>query len=160
MTGVTDEFDLGRFVRDAISRSRTADPYVLARRIAPRIPAGDRDRVFGDLLAQYVRIEFGRMRMRTPPPSSEPGAASSGAAGSVGRSRWSRWLQQPEFVDGAWKHIGECTADDLDWLAADHERKAAQLSASADRFRGLAERVRAAGVATLADLYSQEDLAA
>ncbi len=82
----------------------------------------------------------------------------NGSASRVGVSRWQRY--QRVTVDGEWKLLADCTADDLDVIATDRESGAERLLAVAERFRTLAARMRAAGAATVADLDGADVLEA
>lgn len=66
-----------------------------------------------------------------------------------------RQLLRPLCVDEAarsWKHLGDCTADDLLVAAAIRRRKAAETLDEAERYEDVAKAVEHAGVATVREL--------
>lgn len=140
---------LSSLIHAELDASEDRDPTVIARRIAMRLSAKDARLALAEALRDRVRIEMGRSRMvsRVEPSAERP------------PSKWERFrplLDDGVFVDGEWKRMADCSADDFDWLAADRESKAAELSAVADRFRGYAQQMRKAGVATFAELHERD----
>jgi hypothetical protein len=151
--------DLRKLIHEMLGRSEEADPHVIAKRLVTRIPQEDLREALASSLADTVRIEIGRLRMQAfnrPAPTSVHAGSSEEASGRVGKSRWERHaevlLNQRIFVDGDWKILRDCTADDLEKVADGHADRAREAEAVAARFRGFAAKVRAAGVATMGEL--------
>jgi hypothetical protein len=139
------EFDLNATIRDALERWKEPDPHVVARRLLAKIPPGERDRLVLHGLTERVTLMVRVERQ------------SGGNTPRQGRSRWQRFAQRVN-VAGEWKRLGDCTAEDVDWLAADRAEESARLAAVAQQFRMLAAQMRAAGVATVADLGDDVEL--
>lgn len=140
------EFDLGKLIDQAL-RSKEPDPHVIARRLVARIPAEHLKALVADLLAAKVR-EVIRLQRST-------------AVARPGASKWERHAPRLRyFVAGDWKMRDQLVAEDCDWLAEDHEARAAANAAVAAEFRELARRIRAAGVEHLGDLDETQDVAA
>lgn len=138
------DFSLDDLIRDALNRWKEPDPHVIARRLLAKVPMEERDRIVLHGLAERVSL---RLRMERSSGSFGEAAAPAPA----GQSRWARFGNRVH-VDGEWKMLGDCTAEDVDWLADARAVESAKLAAVADQFRELAARMRAAGVATVADL--------
>ena len=156
------DFNLSALIRETLSRSREPDPHVIARRLFARIPQEHRDAALVACLGDRVRIEIGRQRMHanglvpaTDQRSADTHISGVGGGDRVGRSKWSRLapaLKQRYSVGGEWKMLADCTAEDCELIAEEYARRAAEQAAVEARFRELAKRLRAAGVATVADL--------
>lgn len=143
-------------IRAELDRSGEPDPTVIARRVAMCLSAEDTQALVFQALRTSVRVEIRSRRNRGATHDGQGDAAGHGP------SRWERFasiLDGREFVDGQWKRVADCTADDLDWLADDREKKSAELAGAAARYRGFAAEVRAAGVATFGDLPDAADRA-
>lgn len=143
------QFDLGRLIRGVLEKTDEVNPGVIARRLLPRVPGRERDRLLGDLLRDRVRQEIhaGRRGIDFAHPSLP--------SRRVGRSKWAvmaPFLRKPVCVGTDWKMVGDCTADDLDVVASDYARRAAENAAYEGQFRALAGMLRARGVETVADL--------
>jgi hypothetical protein len=155
------DFNINAEVRSALERWKEADPHVIAKRLVARVPEEDLRAVLADVLGDRVRIVIGQKRMRTSGLGERLAPPSAGL--QRGASRWQVWsgdLTQRYCVDGVWKLLGECSADDCDSLAVDYARRAAEQSALEDKFRRLSARLRASGAATVADLGDQLEAAA
>jgi len=115
-------------------------------------------------LAEFARegaVYLARMLVRrarksstTPTGQRHADAHPPGAGGGRWRSAaddsWD--LTLPYYTADGWKPLGDCTADDLEFIAEQYEVRASQNGAHARRFRSLAAEVRAAGAATVAAL--------
>lgn len=141
-----------------VAASTDRDPQVIAARIAMRLSAKNARVALAEVLATYVRVHIGTSRMHT---YAEVAADQVDASQAMDEerpvSRWerhARLLGEGIFVAGAWKTLGECTATDFDWLAADREARAVEIAQAASRFRAHAADIRAAGVSTFGDLYA------
>lgn len=141
---VGDDFSLNEHIATMLKRSKERDPRVLGRRLATRIPDEHLREALADCLADRVRVEMTRHRM------------NAFAAPRPGKSRWERHrlslLDAGMCVNGEWKALRDCTADDLDVIADEHAARAAQELAVENRYREMAARMRAVGATRVADL--------
>ena len=68
------------------------------------------------------------------------------------REREQVLLRTPMHLpDGAWKTLGECTAEDLRAIAGNHRKRAGEATRRADGFERLADSLERAGALTVAD---------
>lgn len=149
------DFDLNRLIREYLTRTKEADPHVIARRLVARIPTEERDAALASCLGDRVRIEIGRQRMHAHalPVAAQP------RPGVSWRKRAASVLNQRIPVPGGgWKQIGDVTADEFDAIADDHARRAAEQEAVAARYRRYAQELRRSGAATLRDLGEDFEL--
>lgn len=128
----------------------THDPHVSAQAIAGTLSPAEREALIEYALPILAREEIRSIRGR-----SKTGGTKS--------SRWGRareWAEQFYCVDGTWKRLGDCSVDDVDRIAEDYERRAAENAAYAAEFRSLADKMRAAGAGRVDDLLADEGMAA
>jgi hypothetical protein len=154
-------FDLTKSIRAALKREKgDIDMGAVARRVAMKVPDAEVREVLAELMRQRVYLQCSRDRMEARAHGvvheGSDAAANGAAARAAGQSRWARHLSELDTVHvvpgvGA-KHLRDCTAEDLDLLAADRDELAARTAAVAATYREYAEKVRAAGVLTLGDL--------
>lgn len=140
------DFDLNGLIRETLDQSSEADPRVIAHRLVARIPQDVRDAALASCLGDRVRIEIGRRRMHATVVSAEV------APGTSWRERAADMLKQRVNVAGEWKLLGDCSAEDFDSLADEAERRAAEQSATAAKYRRYALLLRKASCPTLSDL--------
>lgn len=139
------EFNLDVLIRDALDRWKEPDPHVIARRLLAKVPMEERDAIVLHGLAERVSLAVRVQRS----------SGSVAEAPRAGRSWRQRYVERVS-VAGEWKMLGDCTAEDVDWLAESRAVESVKLAAVAERFRSLAARMRAAGAATVADLGDDE----
>jgi hypothetical protein len=142
------EFDLDAAIKDALEGDEP-DPHVIAADVARYIPDEALRDIVATLLVDRVRLYVRHARpVSLPTPSI--GALPEGAPASAGLSRWAAHARYTTAT--GWKFYEDLTADDCDFIASEYEIRAAQNLGHAERFRALAERLRAAHVARIADL--------
>ena len=144
--------------RDLIARALEDHP-VPQEAAAKALAEADDEQVAE--LAREGAVYLARMLVRrgrktsTTPTGQSAGDTHSGIAGG---GRWpsaadDSWdLTLPYYTGDGWKPLGDCTADDLEFIAEQYEVRASQNDAHARRFRSLAGEVRAAGATTVAAL--------
>ncbi len=133
-------------IRDAVARSPSPDPHVVARKLLSKLSAEERDTLALSGLVERCSLATRAIRSA---------ARDEGGGTTVGRSRWQRHVSELDtshFVAGEWVLLGDCGAEQLDALAAQHAETASQHAALRDRFAAYAQQVRTAGVARLRDL--------
>lgn len=137
-------------IRGVLDKSKEADPAVIAKRAVMKLTDDECREALMLAARTEARIEMSRARM----------AAN---AAPVTASKWDRHrsdLRLRVSVDGHFKLMADCTAEDFDWLAADRERQATALAQQAENFRRLAAEMRAVGAQTFAALLDQKAVAA
>jgi hypothetical protein len=152
------EFDINAAIAEVIAEGTIDDPREIAQMI--EIPDEVLRDVVDALLPDRVRKMIGQARREafgTRHPVSPAATASA-----PGPSRWARFT--PELlaakveVEGEWKELGDCTADDLDWLANMYAERAAKNQAYEERFRDLARRLRRSTATVLRDVVDASDV--
>ncbi len=128
------------------------DPHVIARRLAHKIPDGERDAILDLLLADRVRSRIRSQRNGALSDELTNVAAQSSESPSARSRGHSKWTRLRYAVANEWKFRDDLTPDDVDWLADDHERRSVANARIAADFRRLAARMRAEGVARVGDL--------
>lgn len=148
------DFDIRKAIRSVIDDTDLASPDDIAAKVVGDIPAKALRDVAQVLLREYVRIELTRERMHeSPRPMSS--RSSKVSAIRTAASEWARRLRERVYVgDAEWKLLGECTYENLQYLAADRHEHAARNLAAAIRFEVLADALQKHGVEHVADLPS------
>lgn len=136
-------------VHEALAATTKNDPREIAADVLGRIPDEALRECLETALVCYVSNKITGSRKGVPTEPSKPAAASKKVA-SI-RSNWAAFLAERVQVDGVWKTIAECTADDVEALAANRREVAARNLAHAKNFERLAVSMRAQGAATVAD---------
>lgn len=148
-------FDIRAAVREVIDTTDLTDPGDIALKVAENVPSKHLREVLAAVLRDFVRIEFHAYDRRRPSaePTTErhPRGPRSAKVGAI--RAWARLLRKPVAVEAnVWKQFGECTLDDLGFLAEDRRRNAAESVAAAERFDKYSAAMAEYGVATVADL--------
>lgn len=134
---MADEFDINALIRDAVENGVT-DPGEIAAVVTPLVPAKLLRDVLRFVLRPYVRTylhSYPTWRQPEPEPQEKRDPRQSRSA-KVGAIRaWSKVLGQPVAVEAnVWKKFGQCSSEDLGFLAADRRQNAAESVAAAERF--------------------------
>lgn len=136
--------DLKDLVRQVLADTSLSDPRDVAAEVVHRLRGAAAMRgALSEALVVYVRTSFTRDRMLPQSKTTTPAPSSKVAAV---RSDWQHRLLTPVAVEGVWKRLGECTADDLRSVAAALREHAAQTSAKADYYDALADVLPAGAV--------------
>lgn len=145
-----EPFDLKTFVREGVEESTEADPHVIAKRLAPRIPDEHLAAVVATLLLSRVSYEIRQQRreIRLPGADPEPGPSSTAEAGSVLELRYS-------VGEDGWKMLGECDADDIHAIADDYRRRATANQKLYRKFAALETLMRRMQIPTVAELVDR-----
>lgn len=136
--------DLKTVVRQVLTETGLSDPHEVAAEVARRLRGPDVRAALAEALVVYVRVQFSRDR-RLP----QLGVSASQVVSSkvtACRDEWARRLQTPVGVGGVWKHLAECTADDLRVVAASLRRHAVQAAVKAEWYEALAASLPAGAV--------------
>lgn len=146
-------FALRTLVKDLLDQSDEAQPDKLARLVADAVPTEYLRGVLAETLEGYVRVIIDRRRSGNPligwsgaPPITDTRSAKVQGIRDA-------WLQDRVHVgSGTWKHLGDCTYQDLMHAALERRRMARLSNEAADRFEALAGILRGRGVGTVAEL--------
>ena len=163
------EFSLRHLCRQVWDDLGGADYHVLAKEVARRIKASERDAALNEALIEYSR-QF-TVGLRPTLRKIKPGAGQRNSARSAKvqaiRKTWPQ-LRAHIFTQDGQKALGECTAANLIFNAEVLEKQSRQLQAKASRERDLAallhahkvERVKNLPDAVLAEYFAGEEGAA
>lgn len=150
------DFNLRALVREVMDNSTLKTPDEIATEVAKRIPAD----CIADALQQSLRT-FTRQVISEERPHgmrgiSAPVASSRSAKVAGIRDGWQRKLRARYHVgEGAYEFLGECTAENLIFIATDLDEQAARKQARARGFRRLAEALETNGVERVKDLPAE-----
>jgi hypothetical protein len=156
-------FDLADTTRQIIDSRPAWTLDDLAEAVDKATPAVTRRVAYRDALREYVRTAMTGHARRPPdtaptgqskPDTQVEGVGEGGpnlAASRVALFR-AGYRAKVHAGPGTWKDLTDCTADELDFAAAENERMAEANAAAAQRYRQLAKAMRAANAATVADL--------
>lgn len=144
-------FDLHAIVVRSLDESSDPDPGAAVAAVMASIPSRHLRDALAQALPSYVTNVATLARGRAlrsdsvlPTPSTATGSARWAAAAAV--------LSQRIFTGDAWKHLRDCTADDLMGAAETRRARAQTLLANADQLEALAKIVADHGASTVGDL--------
>jgi hypothetical protein len=157
---MSESFNLRHLIREVLTSSLMADPRALATEVLGRIPADQVEAALSECLPDVVREEIRCSRNRATnaaPMGERPGSAPSGRSAKVAgiREMWQAKLRERLHVGPSpsdWRLLGDCTAEHLDFAAAERREQAARCEARAEEYGALAGALRAAGVKRVRDL--------
>lgn len=146
-------FVLRHMVRDILADSDTADPGALADLVLAAIPRNQVRAALAQTLRLYVRQVISEERIGNAPSNVSPIKPSPSSKVAAIREGWQRRLDDRLHVgDSQWKLLRDCTADDLDAVAAERRLLADKNAAWARTYSEWARRVREADVETFGAL--------
>lgn len=147
-------FDVHAAVRAAMVAGYSADPNVVADKIAAEVPAKDLRQALAEVLPAFVSTRLGLYRQELlrndPPAAGQPQASRKSAA--------ARLLAPMRGIDG-WVYLKDCTRDDVLQLVQERRNRADAMNAMADRYEHLASLMAKRGARVVADL-SERDIEA
>lgn len=157
------DFNLRTLVREVSRTSTLANPGALADEVMRRIPEGESREALRQALRVFVRQVISEERPKGSPGhpggiNPVPSRASSSRSSKVGaiRDGWQRHLRARYHVGASeWARLGDCTRDNLFFIADDLDRKADQNKAKARGIRSLAAALTDHDVAKVSDLPAQ-----
>lgn len=146
-------YDVREAIRAVVEDSDLTDPGDIAAKVVEQIPSRDLRPVLALVLREYVRTQLHSFeRWRTRLEGEESQRPNRSAKREAIRA-WARVLRKPVAVeDNVWKQFGECTVEDLRFLAVDRRQNAAESIAAAERFEKYTAAVDECGVEVVADL--------
>ena len=167
------DFNLRTVIREVASRSTIRDPDQLAVKIMRHIPSESWMDAMRAALKPMVREVISAERphgtftrsygnpspspaINTPPGRGASGAPRNGSAkvGAI-RDGWQDHLRARYSTDGGnWKFLGECTYEDLQFIAARLDKQAEAHASKARGMRSLAAALTDHDAATVRDLPS------
>jgi hypothetical protein len=165
MTG----YDVQRVIREIIEDTDLTNPREIAAKVAENIPDEDLHDALGMVLPHYVRLVLGQHRASVAPPApllgpgaiappAPEGTAPPGPAGTSAKVRAIRdaapqWLRERVHVGSSrWKLLGDCTCEDLMFLARERVDNAERLKNRAKTYLDLAHLMEQHNVGLVADL--------
>lgn len=170
-------FDLSTLVHHVLAASDQDEPTDLVREVFVRIPVSDHAEALRQALRPLIvklittrrsnvfdasssddelqDLLDGHLLRRNAQDTSTVQQPTSWKVSAIQSSEF-RALRDRMCVNGAYKRLGACTADDLRMLASDRDKLAVANAHQADRFRYMEKSVRERRVATLADLPAVE----
>lgn len=147
-------YDIRQAIREVLATTDLVDPGDIAARVAADVPGREIRAVLAVVLRDFVRIElhgYGRRAESGRDNAAVPQPARSAKVSAI--RTWARLLRKPVAVEGnAWKQFGECTLEDLGFLAEDRRQNAAESVAAAERFEKYAAALAERDVETVAAL--------
>ena len=158
-TPMTEAFNLRHAIRDYLAGSDEMDPNRIADAVMKQIPRSAYGRVIRELLRGAVVDEMGEQRRRAM--SSKPSPVTPGRSRFHGwkarqGDQWLKALRAPVKVgDSAFKALGECTADDLDYAARHRYDLASANRVQARKFEAYRDAVVENGVTTFGELPAE-----
>lgn len=161
MTAQPDErpaFSLRHLVIEVVEAQPSAtaeDQRLVAREVLRRIPRQHKNAAFLTALAAYVReVNHGRRpQLRAVPPlPSGKDNANSAASGTARMMRRLGELLRSDYALIKDKEIGDYDRDDCEIVAADLEKRAAEMATKAEQYRTVAARLGESGVKHVRDL--------
>lgn len=106
------------------------DPHELSQRIIEELSPTEAKYAMEELLVPYCRIVIANTRSSIRNKMTK----------AVGTSRWDRYendirvYRRVECIDGVYKPLGECTRNDISWIAANRIRLAKKIEEEAERY--------------------------
>lgn len=101
------------------------------------LSAEERKAVLLDLLYERAYVFMASVRSQHEEASDRPNLSRWTAVSDA----YQRFIQRPEYVNGEYKFLADCTYDDLLWLTNERENRAADVLAVADQYRTLAQKL-------------------
>jgi hypothetical protein len=147
------QFSLVKLARETWDELGSADYHVLAKEIARRVPAHEREAALLEALLPFCR-DFNRQMRPSMSRRSVPAAQkNSGRSSKVAaiRAAWPQ-LRATYFTKDGQKALGECTPADLVFISEHLETKARENQRKASWVRDLCAEVRKAKVGRVRDL--------
>ena len=133
-------------IRQALGESDSPDPHIVALKVDQMVGSHQVREVMRELLPDAVREVIRQQRSTAPSGNGTNGKRDLGA---MVRDPWRHRVWVP---GGGWKFRGDLTADDCDVIAKSYFRRAQEMETHAKQWQLNAQRMRAAGVATLREL--------
>lgn len=135
------EFSVSDCLRQVLETTSLSDPRAIAAEMLDRIPRAARGAVLAQVLPLWVQGQVSRRRLLSPVAAAPVPSPKVAAV----RDDWAVRLNTPLCVDGLWKRLADCTANDLRTVAASLRALAAKTAAKADYYVELADLVPAGG---------------
>ena len=144
------DLNLRGLTRDVLRTSTLADPSDIADEVYRRIGEDQLRAALRDALRVFVRQVISEERSHT---TIRPESASPSAKVAAIRDYWQRSLRDRVHASASeWKLLGDCSAADLDFAAAERQEQAERNAAKARQYRMLARLVEEHGAARVRDL--------
>lgn len=147
-------------IRQTLASTDLTDPHDITQHLLPQLRGKAAAAALAEVLPHYVRQVFSSERTHRFDPARDDVGTHGTSAGSNRSPRWEAssvaLLDVPVNVAGTYLRLGDCTADDLLWLAQDRHDKAKELGAAGDRYAALAAALTQRAAATVAALYAAD----
>lgn len=147
------EFSLRAMAREVWEELGGADYHILAKEIARRIHASQREAALNEALLEYSRQFVVGLRPTARRAGTGAGQRNSGRSAKVAgiRRAWPQ-LRATYFTKDGQKPLGDCTRADVVFIAEHLDRKARENQAKAGWMRDLSAALGAAKVERVRDL--------
>lgn len=139
---------IGTLIREAVVSLGVTDARTVASQVAARIAPEHRDHYLVELLVSRVSSEVSTGRTKVTPPRE----VMSTKQHLIRTQYWPRFLAQSVTTADGYKRLGDCTAEDLLFLADVRAKQANELMMRSDQFRQLAGLVKKHRVRVLREL--------
>lgn len=135
------DFNLRDLIREHLATSPDPNPHNIADEVARAVPSRYLREALADALQQTVVI-MASMSRNQALTKQATGFSAGGRAAAV--KTYKGLLSERMSVGaGVWKLLGDCTKDDLEYVAEVRQAHAEQNAMWADRYRHLAKRMNA-----------------
>lgn len=149
------DFNLRALVRDVMDNSTLKTPDEIATEVAKRIPKACVAAALQQSLRTFARQVISEERPHGRHGVSAPVSSRSSKVAGI-RDGWQRKLRARYHVgEGAYEFLGECTAENLIFIASDLDEQAARKQTRARGFRRLAEALGEHGADRVKDLPAE-----
>lgn len=143
------DFDLHDLFRQVHDTTDITDYSQMAKELRSRVPDEHAEDAFLVTLTEYCRVQSTKARHRSP---ELPRAVGRSQKRDAIRSWWTRLCSDRYATPDGVKLLGDCTPDDLVFMAETLERKAAENVARAEAWRSLAVEMQRRKVKRFRDL--------
>lgn len=134
------EMNLPDVIRQICAYSDVSDPAEIAKILVDAIPPERHTEALALVMPVFVREHLGRQRTLTNPTQARNQLVRSARVTGI-REWWRQVLEDRVAPHGVWKRLGDCTWEDLDWLAAQLRNKADSLIVKAQRLEKLRDQL-------------------
>lgn len=149
---MTESFDLRAAVAYLLDTTDLTDPGEIAAKLLADMDLNQRAQAFEQVAEMAVSVYLTRDRMSSATAAPAPGGRPSRSKARMVADWWKTELRKRYRGAEGWLMLGEFSADDHVFAAAERHQRAAAISANAGWHERCAEAMRAAGVDRFDDL--------
>ncbi len=155
---------LSQKIEELVAKDRLRDPHTIAEKLIADMNEEQLRLALEVALPTFVREVLSQVRRDTTTPTRVRAAGQSTRVGAI-RDWHQRLLDSVTEVNGSYKHLGECTRDDVLAIAGSRRKLAELNRRAAQKYEALATLMNDHDATTVADLPAEllrqtlEDLA-